>query len=140
MAKLHDALQLRSLVPSMCFIAIGALIALSILGYHASDPSFNYSTNIVPHNPLGTFGAYISDFLLQSLGLATLILCIVPLVLGVRIFLKARVRFVWIRLIVFTLIATLSFSLLLSYIPSSEHWMFMGFIFIFHESGNLSLG
>jgi S-DNA-T family DNA segregation ATPase FtsK/SpoIIIE len=54
------------------------LLLLSLATYHASDPSFNTSAGIVgPHparNWIGLFGAYLSDLLLQSLGITSFFL------------------------------------------------------------------
>ncbi len=59
---------------------VSLLLLLSLATYHASDPSLNTATGApAPHNWIGLFGAYISDLLLQSLGLTAFLL---PLWLG----------------------------------------------------------
>jgi S-DNA-T family DNA segregation ATPase FtsK/SpoIIIE len=51
----------------------GALLLLSLATYHAADPSLNSSSGVTgPHavrNWIGPTGAYLSDLLLQTLGL-----------------------------------------------------------------------
>ncbi len=62
---------------------VAVLLFLSLATYHTVDPSFNTSTDsTLPrdvHNWIGLIGAYLSDLLLQSLGLAAFLL---PLWLG----------------------------------------------------------
>jgi len=59
------------------------LLLLSLATYSATDPSFNTSTAIVGTHParnwIGLFGAYLSDLLLQSLGITSFFL---PLWIG----------------------------------------------------------
>ena len=64
------------------FILGGAFIVASLVTYSSGDPSFNTgtATDTAIHNFGGITGAYISDSLLQTLGLASMFL---PLVLGI---------------------------------------------------------
>jgi DNA segregation ATPase FtsK/SpoIIIE, S-DNA-T family len=59
------------------------LLLLSIATWHATDPSLNTATDAAPPNAVvnwvGLFGAWLSDLLLQSLGITALFL---PLWLG----------------------------------------------------------
>jgi len=51
------------------------LLFLALATYHASDPSLNTATAAAtPRNWIGLFGAYLSDLLLQSLGIAAFLL------------------------------------------------------------------
>ena len=64
----------------MVLALVSLLLFLSLATYHASDPSLNTATGpAAPHNWIGLFGAYISDLLLQSLGLTAFLL---PLWMG----------------------------------------------------------
>ncbi|MGA2650881.1 MAG: DNA translocase FtsK [Terracidiphilus sp.] len=67
----------------LMLLLVSLLLLFSLATYHASDPSFNTSTGIVgPHparNWIGLFGAYLSDLLLQSLGVTAFFL---PLWIG----------------------------------------------------------
>ena len=62
---------------------VSALLFLALVTYHPSDPSLNTATDVVlphaVHNWIGLFGAWLSDLLLQSLGIACFFL---PLWLG----------------------------------------------------------
>ncbi|MCH2038143.1 MAG: DNA translocase FtsK 4TM domain-containing protein [Rickettsiales bacterium] len=127
MTEQTASIKFGRLIQSLCFIVIASIITLAVLTYNTADPSFNYSAQSQPQNLFGSSGAYLSDFLLQSVGMATVILCITPFILGLRLLFKRPVRFVWLRLSFCTIIALLSSSILLSYIPSSEHWLFIGY-------------
>jgi S-DNA-T family DNA segregation ATPase FtsK/SpoIIIE len=64
----------------MVLVLVSLLLLLSLATWHASDPSLNTATGTAePRNWIGLFGAYISDLLLQSLGLTAFLL---PLWLG----------------------------------------------------------
>ncbi len=62
---------------------LAVLFFLALATYHPADPSLNTSTDLglphTVHNWVGLFGAWLSDLLLQSLGLAAFLL---PLWLG----------------------------------------------------------
>jgi DNA segregation ATPase FtsK/SpoIIIE, S-DNA-T family len=64
----------------MVLILVSLLLLLAIATFHASDPSLNTATDsAVARNWVGLFGAYLSDVLMQSLGLTAFLL---PLWLG----------------------------------------------------------
>ena len=64
----------------MVLVLVSLLLFLSLATWHASDPSLNTATDsAAPQNWIGLFGAYMSDLLLQSLGLTAFLL---PLWLG----------------------------------------------------------
>jgi len=62
---------------------VSLLLLLSLITYHAADPSLNTATDAIApsavHNWIGLFGAWMSDLLLQALGLTAFFL---PLWLG----------------------------------------------------------
>jgi S-DNA-T family DNA segregation ATPase FtsK/SpoIIIE len=62
---------------------VSVLLLLSLATYHSSDPSLNTATDLaLPHavrNWVGLLGAYLSDFLLQVLGITAFLL---PLWMG----------------------------------------------------------
>jgi S-DNA-T family DNA segregation ATPase FtsK/SpoIIIE len=64
-------------------VLVSLLLVLALATWHATDPSLNTATDVMqPHavqNWTGLFGAYLSDLLLQSLGLTAFLL---PLWLG----------------------------------------------------------
>jgi DNA segregation ATPase FtsK/SpoIIIE, S-DNA-T family len=64
----------------MVLVMVSLLLLLALASYRASDPSLNTATDLVaPRNWTGIFGAYLSDLLLQALGLTAFLL---PLWLG----------------------------------------------------------
>jgi S-DNA-T family DNA segregation ATPase FtsK/SpoIIIE len=64
----------------MSLALVSLLLFLSLASYHASDPSLNAATDTtVARNWVGLVGAYTSDLLLQTLGLAAFL---IPLWLG----------------------------------------------------------
>lgn len=69
----------------LCLIIIPLLVYISIFSYNSGDPSFNKaaSGNAAVHNWLGQFGAYSSDFVLSTFGLAFIIYLLVPILWGI---------------------------------------------------------
>jgi len=64
----------------MVLLLVSLLLFLALATYHSSDPSMNTAVGTVtPHNWIGLFGAYLSDLLLQALGITAFLL---PLWLG----------------------------------------------------------
>jgi S-DNA-T family DNA segregation ATPase FtsK/SpoIIIE len=67
----------------LALLLVSTLLLLALVTYHTSDPSLNTATDAVgPHvarNWAGLFGAYLSDLLLQSLGVTVFFL---PLWMG----------------------------------------------------------
>jgi S-DNA-T family DNA segregation ATPase FtsK/SpoIIIE len=75
--------RLNEMLGIIVLVAAGVLL-LSLLTYTPSDPSLNSAaTSAVARNWIGSFGAYLSDILLQSLGIAVLFLPIVLVSIGV---------------------------------------------------------
>src|SRR5579862_1122739 len=68
---------------AVVYLFAGLFILLSLISYHPFDPSFNTATELAkPGNLTGRVGATISDFLLQSLGLAAYAVPLLILLLG----------------------------------------------------------
>ena len=64
----------------LVLMLVALLLFLALATFHASDPSLNTATDsAVARNWVGLFGAYLSDVLMQSLGLTAFLL---PLWLG----------------------------------------------------------
>ena len=67
----------------LLLLLVSLLLLLSIATWHASDPSLNTSTGEIgphaAHNWVGVFGAWLSDLLLQSIGITAFL---IPLWLG----------------------------------------------------------
>jgi S-DNA-T family DNA segregation ATPase FtsK/SpoIIIE len=66
---------------SLMVASIGCAIAL--LTYDANDPSWNNASAAATQNALGTWGAYVSDILFQSFGVASVLAIVPPLLWGV---------------------------------------------------------
>ena len=59
----------------LVLMLVALLLFLALATFHASDPSLNTATDsAVAHNWVGLFGAYLSDLLMQSLGLTAFLL------------------------------------------------------------------
>ena len=64
----------------LVLLLVSVLLLLALATWHAADPSLNTSTDqAAPHNWIGLFGSYLSDLLLQTLGLTAFLL---PLWMG----------------------------------------------------------
>ncbi len=64
----------------LVLVLVSLLLFLALATFHSSDPSLNTATDsAVARNWIGLFGAYLSDVLMQSLGLTAFLL---PLWLG----------------------------------------------------------
>jgi S-DNA-T family DNA segregation ATPase FtsK/SpoIIIE len=73
-------------------------IALCLMTYHPADPSFNRATNADISNAGGTLGAYLADILLQVMGLASMLLVLVPVAWGIKLFRGEKVYYLWMRI------------------------------------------
>jgi S-DNA-T family DNA segregation ATPase FtsK/SpoIIIE len=75
--------NLKREIAGIILLAIAIFTVLSLISYHPSDPSFNVVRTgrvKVIHNLGGIVGSYLSDLLLQGLGLASYL---IPLALGI---------------------------------------------------------
>ena len=96
------------------FVVLPILIFISVLNYHAEDPSFNKVSSETQeiHNILGAFGAFNADFVLSSFGLGLIIFLFIPILWGAgllfqRSFIEWKMRiFAW-------FVGMLSFSCLI---------------------------
>jgi len=74
--------SLKREIPGIILLAIAIFTVLSLISYHPSDPSFNvtHATRVKAiHNLGGIVGSYLSDLLLQGVGLASYL---IPLAIG----------------------------------------------------------
>ena len=95
----RDFLRRRMMELVGVVLAIGGVLMLmSIFTFNAADPSLNHATGNAPANLMGLPGAYVSDLLLQTFGLA---ICLVPVALitwGVRMVRTHHLGFFGLRL------------------------------------------
>ncbi len=76
----------------------GLLLLLSLFTYSPGDPSLNHATGRAPHNIVGVPGAYISDLLLQTFGLAIILVPVALITWGVRMARTHHLGFFGLRL------------------------------------------
>jgi len=59
----------------MVLLLVALLLFLALVTYHSTDPSLNTAAGTaMPHNWIGLFGAYLSDLLLQALGMTAFLI------------------------------------------------------------------
>ncbi len=77
--------NLLVMASGILIIAISALMLISLFTYSSGDPSFNTANAHTPSNWLGLPGAYLADFLIQGLGVASAFLILVVFEWGYKI-------------------------------------------------------
>jgi S-DNA-T family DNA segregation ATPase FtsK/SpoIIIE len=97
------------------------ILALSLASWSPADPSFNHATGAKPENWLGSFGAIISDQMIQFLGLGVLAFLFIPLAWAARLFQHERIEELR-RALVFWLGGTLAFTCLVATLPVPSSW------------------
>ncbi len=65
----------------LILIAVGFTI-IAIATWSPTDPSLNYATSSIAQNKMGLAGAYLSDFLIQTFGIAVIFLLIPLVIMG----------------------------------------------------------
>ena len=93
----------------------GLALSVAVLGYDSSDPSWNHSVAREAANPLGMSGAWISDFLIQSIGATAILPAAVLIIWGWRIGAHCEMGRAWLRLSAFPatlLLATIALAAL----------------------------
>jgi len=78
--------------------AAGVGLLLALFTYSPGDPSLNHATGRAPHNLVGVPGAYISDLLLQTFGLAITLVPVALITWGVRMLRTHHLGFFGLRL------------------------------------------
>jgi S-DNA-T family DNA segregation ATPase FtsK/SpoIIIE len=107
---------------SFLLLGVGLLVALGT--YNRADPSWNTASAITTeqiHNWIGIPGAYISDLLLQTLGIGSVVFGIAIAVWGVRILKRHEIPAFWMRVsaLIFTALAA---ATALSRLPAGD-WL-----------------
>ncbi|MGI9408839.1 MAG: DNA translocase FtsK 4TM domain-containing protein [Hyphomicrobiaceae bacterium] len=105
-------------------LALCAGLWLALLTWSANDPSLNFVNPNTPTNILGRLGASVSDLLLQTVGLSSVVALTCLVVWGLQLLLTERVdRFqVRIFLAVISLLAIAGGS---SALPTAASWQFL---------------
>ena len=78
--------------------AMGVVLLLALFTYSPGDPSLNHATGRAPYNLVGLPGAYISDLLLQTFGLAIILVPVALITWGVRMVRTHHLGFFGLRL------------------------------------------
>ena len=94
---------------------------LAVMSWSIDDPSLNNATTRAPENWMGIPGAYVADVLLQTLGLASILLLVPPLVWGVRAFSHKVSSHIVFRVAAW-LAATLAAAAFLGALPRFTFW------------------
>src|SRR5262249_48153879 len=76
----------------------GVVLLLALFTFSPGDPSLNHATGSPPHNILGLPGAYVADLLLQTFGLAIVLVPIALITWGVRLVRTHHLGFFGLRL------------------------------------------
>lgn len=105
---------------------IGLLVVLaaiwaSLISWSAADPSLTHVTRQPPANIMGYPGAMLSDLLLESLGLTSILALLAPMLWGVELTLAGRIRDLRAKLTFFPLSIFLLGSAFAS-LPVPEIW------------------
>ena len=94
LAKINNFIKKRLLELCGILLSLFSLFVLaSIITYSPDDPNFIYtSENTQIKNIGGFYGSVISDFLLQSIGLISILLAINFFLLGVKSYLRKNYK------------------------------------------------
>jgi S-DNA-T family DNA segregation ATPase FtsK/SpoIIIE len=78
--------------------ALGMMLLVAIFTFSTADPSLNHATGMPPNNLMGLPGAYVSDLLLQTFGLAIVLVPVALITWGVRMLRTHHLGFFGLRL------------------------------------------
>ncbi|MGC8527969.1 DNA translocase FtsK [Acidiphilium sp.] len=67
---------------ALCAVLAGLTVLVSLVSYHAGDPSLDTASSLPPQNLAGRFGAILADLLLQGFGVAGALPALVLLAWG----------------------------------------------------------
>lgn len=81
-----------SRVYGVAVLVVLAAIWASLISWSAADPSLTHITSKPPANVLGYPGAILSDLLLESLGLTSILALLAPMFWGTELALSGRIR------------------------------------------------
>ena len=106
-----------------CFIpyVIPAALLAALASYHPTDPSLNTATGTAAQNLLGYAGAHVSDILLQTLGLSSVLLAPIAIGWGWRLWKEHALQQPWLRLTLLP-IGLLFTAITLATLRTPEAW------------------
>ena len=117
----HLFRKFRRDIIGLIWLALGLFLALALMSYHPTDPSFNAIGRAAKvANYCGYFGSFLADFLYQLLGVSAWILVIASFRKAIMSFLGhdslgGRLRWLWAVLLFLT-----SCSLIALYFPETR--------------------
>jgi S-DNA-T family DNA segregation ATPase FtsK/SpoIIIE len=95
----RDFLRRRMMeIVGVATAGFGLMLMMALFTYSPGDPSLNHATARAPNNLLGLPGAYISDLLLQTFGLAIILAPVAFITWGVRMVRTHHLGFFGLRL------------------------------------------
>lgn len=102
--------------------SIGAFLIASLYSFNPEDPSLNTaSASNEISNIMGGSGAYVSDLMLQTLGMAAYLIAFAFVIWGYRVLSRKDFNNILIKITLLS-IATLTASIIFARIPSHESW------------------
>ncbi len=108
----------------LCLFAL--VLAVSLWGYDANDPSLNNATSGPSSNPLGGFGAVLADLGLQTVGTAVWLAVLVLPIWGVRLILDRVPSWIWLSVAALPpAILALAAYLATFQVPPIEAWPYL---------------
>jgi len=95
MRKPQKQSSLRNEILSVILFSVSLVMFLSLISYHAKDPSLFYYTNHPQkiHNLLGIIGSNLSALLFQGFGLSAFLLVLAVLHFSIRLFISLKFSF-----------------------------------------------
>lgn len=103
---------------------LGVALTAALISYTPADPSFNTTAGedaVAIKNLMGAAGAYVSDLLLQTLGLASYFICAALLVWGYRVLRRLPLHHIGGKFALL-LVSVLAGAIVLARVPSFESW------------------
>jgi S-DNA-T family DNA segregation ATPase FtsK/SpoIIIE len=113
----------RRLFELVALVMTGLIFAsaLALASWSINDPSFNHATGAKAENWLGSFGAILSDQMIQLLGLGVLPFLFIPLTWAAQLFQHEAIDGLRRRLL-FWLCATFAVCCFLACLPTPSSW------------------
>ncbi len=112
-------------IVGFAILLLVSLCAMALATWSIYDPSFNHATNKAIQNWLGFPGAAISDLLIQTFGLASIVFLLPPLAWSIRFFRHQELDRLP-RMILSWILATILASGAISAIPVVGKWPLPG--------------
>ncbi|HWA42028.1 MAG TPA: DNA translocase FtsK 4TM domain-containing protein [Hypericibacter adhaerens] len=105
----------------LALLLLAGALLLALMSYNAGDPSLNTATGSTVRNLMGYPGSVAADLLLQALGIASLMLVLVPAVWGWRV-LRHRISGLWWLRLLLLPFAILFLAMALAALGPTSSW------------------